>query len=322
MRDAFAQELTALAAADPRIVLLSGDIGNRMFNAFKARCPERFMNCGVAEANMASMAAGLALCGLRPVTYTIAAFNTARCLEQIRVDICYHRLPVVIVGTGAGFSYAENGGTHLACEDIAMLRALPNMAVVCPGDSHEVRLALRAALKLDGPVYLRIGKKGEPAVHAAPPQNFEIGKALVVRPGKKVCLLSTGNMLPNAVRAAELLEQNGISAEVVSLHTVKPLDRDFLRHAFNSFELVATLEEHGADGGFGGAVAEWLADNGGRGATLLRLAAPTAFPEVAGDQEYLRQMWQLTPEEIAARIHKKLKDSLDDSLSPCGRGPT
>jgi transketolase len=165
MRNAFAAEITELAIHDPRIVLLSGDIGNRLFDRLKEQCPGRFFNCGVAEANMIGVAAGMGLCGLRPVAYTIAPFLTARCLEQIRLDRCYQRVPVVLVATGAGLSYASLNATHHSCEDIAWLRVLPNMTVLCPGDPVEVRLALRAAMQHDGPVYVRIGKKGEPVVH-------------------------------------------------------------------------------------------------------------------------------------------------------------
>ena len=135
MRNAFAAELVELATMDERIVLLSGDIGNRLFNNFKRECPNRFVNCGVAEANITGMAAGMAMCGLRPITYTISTFNTYRCLEQIRIDICYHNLPVTIVGVGAGLSYAGLGATHQSLEDITMLRMLPNMTVICPGDA-------------------------------------------------------------------------------------------------------------------------------------------------------------------------------------------
>lgn len=159
MRNAFAAEITEISATDDKIVLLSGDIGNRLFNSFKEKFSNRFYNCGVAEANMTSMAAGMAACGLKPVTYTITPFNTIRCLEQIRVDVCYHNLPVVIVGVGSGLSYANLGATHHSCEDIALLRVLPNMTVICPADAVEVRLALRAALNYGRPVYIRLGKK-------------------------------------------------------------------------------------------------------------------------------------------------------------------
>ena len=180
MRNAFADELTKLGNDDPRVVMLSGDIGNRLFDKFKDEHPTRFFNCGVAEANMMGVAAGMGMNGLKPVAYTITPFVTTRCLEQIRTDVCYHDAPVTIVSVGGGLSYAGLGPTHHSCEDIAFLRALPNMVVVCPGDAFEVRAALRASLKQDRPVYIRIGKKGEPVVHSGPVADFAIGKAITV----------------------------------------------------------------------------------------------------------------------------------------------
>jgi transketolase len=301
MRNAFADEITALAGGDERIVLLSGDIGNRLFDRFKERCPGRFLNCGVAEANMIGMAAGLALSGLRPVTYTIASFTTARCLEQIRVDVCYHRAPVVIAGVGAGLAYAANGCTHHSCEDIALLRVLPHMTVLCPGDAWEVRAALRAALNHTGPVYLRLGKKGEPLVHQAMP-DLVIGKGIPVRPGCDLCLLSTGNMLPAVVEAAETLVEHGLSARVVSFPTVKPLDGELLDEVFTRFSLVATVEEHSILGGLGGSVAEWLADHPGHQGRLLRLGTVDHFCHEAGEQEHARHYFGLDVPQIVARI--------------------
>ena len=303
MRNAFAEEHTALSRQDPRLVLLSGDIGNRLFDKFKAQCPDRFFNCGVAEANMIGVAAGLAHGGMRPVAYTIAPFITTRVLEQIRVDVCYHELPVVIVGVGAGLSYASLGSTHHSCEDIAMLRVLPNMSVVCPGDPFEVRAALRAAVNHPGPVYLRLGKKGEPAVHSQTPA-FTIGKALVVREGADVCLLSTGTMLPVVVEAATVLAGRGVSARVVSFHTVKPLDEQMLADAFARFAVVATIEEHSLIGGFGGAVAEWMADRPPQRARLVRFGTPDVFFHEAGEQDYARERFGLTATEISRRVQE------------------
>lgn len=300
MRNAFASEITALAAEDPRVVLLSGDIGNRLFDDFKVKAPGRFYNCGVAEANMIGMAAGMAMCGLRPVAYTITPFITTRCLEQIRVDVCYHHVPVIIVGTGSGLSYAALGATHHSCEDIAFLRALPHMTVVCPADAVEVRKAVRAAVACNEPVYIRLGKKGEPVVHQQPP-DFVIGKGIVLRPGQDVCLLSTGNMLPVALRTAEALSLKGVSAQVVSLHTVKPLDEALLKDAFARFEVVVTVEEHSLVGGLGGAVAEWYVDRPGQRARLLRAGTADAFIHEAGDQEHARRHFGLTPDVIAER---------------------
>lgn len=300
MRNAFAAQITELAAQDDRIVFLSGDIGNKLFDDFKQKFPKRFYNCGVAEANMMSMAAGLALCGLRPIAYTIASFTTARCFEQIRVDVCYHNVPVVIAGVGAGLSYAANGGTHHSCEDIATLRALPNMSVVCPGDPVEVKLGLAAAVKHDGPVYLRLGKKGEPVIHKQVPR-FEIGKGIVVREGHDVCLLSTGTMLPETVEAAEELHKQGVSARVVSLHSVKPLDTELIAQAFATCQAVLTIEEHSIIGGLGSAVAEWLCDQPQQKARLVRIACPDAFFCETGEQEYARERLGLTVHNIAQK---------------------
>ena len=307
MRNAFAAELTAQAARDERVVLLSGDIGNRLFDDFKARHPTRFLNCGVAEANMTGVAAGMAMCGLRPVTYTIVPFVTTRCLEQIRVDICYHDVPVVVVGVGGGLSYASLGATHHSCEDIAMMRSLPGMSVVCPCDSHEVRGAVQAALRHDGPVYIRLGKKGEAAVHDRDP-DFSIGRALEVRGGTDVCLLATGNIMPVALAAAAQLEQDGLSTRVVSFHTVKPLDEQLLAAVFGgSYELVATVEEHSVIGGLGGAVAEWVADNAVAEAPLLRVGVRDEFLHQAGGQAYARAQYGLTSDAIVDRVLARIR---------------
>ncbi len=308
MRNAFAQELTDLAAQDERIVLLSGDIGNRLFDPFKSRYPTRFFNCGVAEANMMSVAAGLASCGLRPFVYTIVPFVTTRCLEQIRVDVCYHNMPVTIIGVGGGLSYAGLGATHHSCEDIAFLRVLPEMTVVCPGDAAEVRASVSAALQQSGPVYLRIGKKGEPVVHAETP-DFEFGRAISVRDGDDVAILSTGNLLPTAMEAAEILAQQEIFTRVVSFHTVKPLDKELLNNVFSTYRLVTTLEEHSVLGGLGGAVAEWLADERPKEARLIRLGTSDQFLHIAASQDDARSHFQIDASSVARRIASKLASS-------------
>lgn len=309
MRNAFAQQITALAERDERIVLLMGDIGNRLFDEFRVRFPQRFFNAGVAEANMIGVAAGMALCGLRPVVYTIAPFATTRCLEQIRVDCCYHQAPVVIAGVGAGLSYASLGATHHSCEDIAFLRALPGMTVVCPADACEVKLALAAAVNHSGPVYLRLGKKGEPAVYQEPPA-FEIGRAIRLREsaGAQLAILCTGNMAPTAIEAAERLASLGVSGiEVWNVHTVKPLDIGLLEDIFSRCELVATLEEHSLIGGLGAAVAEWLADRySDKPARLIRLGSPDAFFHECGDQDFARRHFGLGAQSVAAAISARL----------------
>jgi transketolase len=302
MRNAFADEITQLGAADPRVVLLSGDIGNKLFDKFKERAPGRFFNCGVAEANMMGMAAGMALSGLRPVVYTITPFTTTRCFEQIRVDVCYHEAPVVIVGTGSGLSYADLGPTHHSCEDMAILRTLPGMTIVAPADAMELRLALRQALAHDGPVYMRIGKKGEPAVHPKE-VDLALGRAITLQPGDDACLIGTGVVTAIMLDAARKLEASGISARVESFHTVKPLDEGVLQEVFARYPVVAIAEEHGRIGGLSGAVAEWLArqPNPARG-RLLAFGTDDAFMHEVGSTDYARRKFGLTAEHIAEQV--------------------
>lgn len=306
MRNAFAKGITELAIADERIVLLAGDIGNRLFDDFKARCPDRFYNCGVAEANMIGVAAGLAMCGLRPVCYTIAPFVTYRCIEQIRVDLCYHRLPVTIVGTGAGLAYASLGGTHHSCEEVGMLRLLPEMNVLTPADAMEVRALLRATFQQDQPTYMRIGKKGEPVVHSAPPAGLSIGQSIDMRAGKDFCLLANGVLLPIALQVADQFALEGTTAQVISFPTVKPLDETALRRVFAAHTLVATLEEHSVLGGFGGSVAEWLADHPHPEARLVRFGTPDMFYHDIGDQDEARAHFGLTADAITSTLRRNL----------------
>ena len=305
MRNAFADEITKLAGANNRVVLLSGDIGNKLFDSFKKIDERRFFNCGVAEANMMGVAAGLALSGLRPVVYTITPFTTTRCFEQIRVDACYHKAPVVIVGTGSGLSYAELGPTHHSLEDIAILRTLPGMRVLAPCDTTELRLALRAALEEDGPVYIRIGKKGEPAIHAQAPA-FRIGEAIIVRPGTDVALLAAGTIMAEVLKAADMLDRQGVSVEVASFHSVKPLDRAYLDRACARFKLIATIEEHSRIGGLGAAIAECYANR--RVAPMqLSFGTDDEFMHEVGSQDYARAKYGLTAANIAGKVMAALR---------------
>lgn len=303
MRNAFAAELLALAEENDRVVLLSGDMGNNLFNAFKQRFPHRFINCGAAEANMTGVAAGMALAGLLPVTYSIASFNPGRCAEQVRLDICLQNLPVIVVGVGAGFSYASLGPTHHSLEDIAWMRSLPNMTVVCPGDAVETRCALRAAVRHGGPVYLRLGKKNEPVVHSVVP-DFVLGKGISLSQGADACLLSVGTLLPLAVEAAQALSSRGIATEAVSLHTVKPLDTDLLQRIFSTKKVVAVLEEHVPAGGAWSAVAEWLSmrRNPGSMARLVRCGAADMFYTQGGNAAWAQQCSGLTVSDVCAAI--------------------
>tara|TARA_Y100000031_G_scaffold156293_1_gene210290 strand:+ start:47 stop:985 length:939 start_codon:yes stop_codon:yes gene_type:complete len=307
MRNSFANTVIELADSFPELVLLAGDIGNRLFDKFKEQYPNRFYNCGVAEAGMTGIAAGLAASGLRPITYTITPFNTARCLEQIRLDVCYPNLPVIFVGTGSGLSYANLGTTHHSMEDIGFLRLLPNMNVVCPADSVEVELALEDAFRLSAPTYIRLGKKGEPLVHTKKP-GFQIGKGLSMREGKDVVLLSIGNMLPVALECADSLEEQNVSAKVISFHTVKPLDTELLRNLFSYYPVLCVLEEHGVAGGCGSAILEWGNQNRIDLRKLYCFGGPDRFLTACGNQEEARQEIGLTTENIIEKITLLLKN--------------
>jgi transketolase len=290
--------MTRLATTDKRVVVLSGDIGNKLFDKLKVVDEKRFYNCGIAEANMMGVAAGMAMSGLRPFVYTITPFTTTRCFEQIRVDVCYHHAPVVIVGTGSGLSYSELGPTHHSLEDMAILRTLPGMRVLAPCDASELRQALHEVLKDDSPTYIRIGKKGEADIHETPP-DLQLGKVLVIRPGKDVALLCAGNMMADTLKAADQLAASGISAEVVSFHTVKPLDAVYLQEAAARFKLLVTVEEHSRIGGFGSAVAEWRMAQP-RNVAQLGFGTDDVFMHEVGSQAYARKKYGLTADNISA----------------------
>ena len=306
MRNAFADEITKIAQQREDIVLLSGDIGNRLFDKFKEVAPGRFFNCGVAEANMVGVAAGMAASGLRPVCYTIASFLTYRVIEQIRLDLGYHHQRVILVGTGAGLSYASLGSTHHSVEDMGMLRLIPGLAVLAPGDEKELRPVLHAALEYPGPVYIRIGKKGEPVVHEKEPK-FEIGKALRVREGKEVWILALGNTLPLAMDAATQLDSRGVSCGVASMGSLKPLDTKLLAEVFASAKVVATFEEHSVLGGLGTATAEWLAAQSAPArAKLVTFGTPDEFLHATTHQPSAREWAGLTVENMTQRLASAL----------------
>ena len=297
MRNAFADEILKLALADERIVVLSGDIGNRLFDKFKAAMPTRFYNCGVAEANMISLAAGLASSGLRPVCYTITPFVTTRCLEQIKLDVCYHNMPVTIVGTGSGLSYAALGSTHHSFEDLAIIRNLPGMNVLAPADAPELRSAMRWAFAQNQPAYLRIGKKGEPVLTEE--AAFAAGRWQCLRTGSSATLLACGTILSEVLAAADLLAKDNIQAAVWNCASVKPLDFDALSHLGSS--PVFSIEEHSVLGGFGSAVAEFLSSRTNP-SRLIRLGIPDEFLHDCGEQEEARVYCGLDAVSLSRRI--------------------
>ena len=289
MRNAFAKEITTLAKSVPNLVLLSGDIGNRLFDEYKDVKNSNFLNCGIAEANMMGVAAGLAMSGLKPIIYTITPFTTTRCFEQIRVDVCYHNVPVIIIGTGSGLSYASLGPTHHSLEDFAIFRAIPNITILAPSDSVELKKCLHEALKMDTPVYMRIGKKGESVV-TEESSILQIGKSVNFKKGKDVCLIGTGTIMSEVLEASELLEKNGVSTHVEGFHTIKPLDKKSLQRLFKSFNVISVIEEHSSIGGLFGAISEWKSlENNFNNTHLLSLGTKDEFMHEVGTQQHARR---------------------------------
>ncbi|NPV56720.1 MAG: transketolase [Anaerolineae bacterium] len=303
MRNTFIDTLTELAAADPRIWLVTGDLGFSVLERFAERFPGRYLNVGVAEQNMTGMAAGISTTGKVVFTYSIANFPVMRCLEQVRNDICYHNLNVKIVAVGGGFGYGSAGYTHHGLEDLAVMSALPNMTVLAPGDPVETRLAVRAIVQHPAPCYLRLGKGGEPVVHTSEPR-FEIGKAIPLMSGKDLTLISTGGILSIVMSAARALEAAGFSVGVLSMPTVSPLDRDAVLAAAAASRALLTVEEH-APGGLGSRVAEALAV-AGAGIPFAMLTADRSHLHLAGSQDYLRDHSGLSLEAILAKARDLL----------------
>jgi transketolase len=301
VRTAFLNTLFDLAKQDPRIVFITGDLGFGVAERYMEELPKQFVNAGVAEQNMTGMAVGMALSGKIVFTYSIANFPTLRCLEQVRNDVCYHQADVKVVSVGGGFAYGSMGATHFATEDLGVMRLLPNLLVVAPGDPVETRHATRALVEHPGPCYLRLGKSGEPVVHKGEIE-FELGKAIQVRNGSDVTLMSTGGMLYNAVTAAERLEAQGVHARVLSMHTLKPLDIEAVRSAAADTGAIVTIEEHSISGGLGSAVAEVLAETDDVRSRFKRLGVPAHFAPRVGSQEYLLAEHGLTPEQIADSV--------------------
>lgn len=307
MRIAFVKTLLNLAKKDKRIILITGDLGFSVFEDYIKKFPKQYLNAGVAEQNMTGMAAGMAMEEKIPLLYSIVPFVTMRNFEQIRNDICYQNLNVKIVGVGSGFSYGIYGHTHYGLEDIGILRTIPNITILSPGDPVETELATRAAFTINGPVYIRLGKAGEPTVHKIKPV-FTIGKGIIIKKGRDIALLSTGTMVPVAVEVAELLK-NKYSVCVVSMHTIKPLDETLVKELAGKTRGIFTLEEHSVIGGLGSAVAEFLAENKW-GKIFKRFGSPDEFCKVTGSQKFMRKSRGISSEQIASSITEILKDSI------------
>lgn len=310
MRTTFAKTILEAARKDNRVILLTGDLGFSVFEPMMQELPDQYMNCGITEQSMTGVAAGLATEGMIPIIYSIIPFVTMRNLEQIRNDICYQNLHVLVVGVGAGFSYGPYGHTHHALEDISFMRSLENMTVLAPGDPHEVKMLTEQAIHSQGPVYMRLGKAGEPILHPLG-TNVEMGKSILMRDGKDITIIGTSTLLSRAKEVAEELAKEGISIRLLSMHTIKPLDRQSLEKSLKT-KLIVTLEEHSVIGGLGSAVSEYLAHRSAH-PPLLSLGVPDRFTKGIGFQEYMRSLNGLDKESVVkttleeyARIQKNM----------------
>lgn len=304
MRDEFIRTLTDLARQDPNVMLLTGDLGFGVLTKFAEEFPRQYLNVGVAEQNMTGLATGLALEGKVVFTYSIANFPTLRCLEQIRNDACYHNANVKVVAIGGGFSYGSLGISHHATEDLAIMRALPGITVVAPGDIAEVSHATRAIYETPGTCYLRLGRGGEPRIHQGD-IGFTVGEAIRLFSGTDIAIIATGGILKPAADAREALEAAGLSVSLYSMHTIKPLDHAAVSAAARNARLIVTVEEHSVHGGLGGAVAESLAQLSGPRADLKIVGLEAGFSNVVGDQEYLRHTYGLSAEAISRTVLEK-----------------
>lgn len=305
MRTAFFHSLLDMAAKDQRIQLVTGDLGFGAVESFAERFPDQFLNVGVAEQNLIGISAGLALSGKIVFAYSISNFPTLRCLEQIRNDVCYHNANVKIVTAGGGFSYGVLGMSHHVTEDLAVMRALPNMTVVAPGDPVETAAAACAMAHETGPAYLRLGRNGEPAIHKDG-NSFQWGKAILVCPGMDLTLISTGTLLELALQTAEALGDYGLQARVLSMPFIKPLDQEAVLTAARETRALITLEEHSILGGLGGAVAEVLAESSEEKILFKRIGLPSVFSSHIGSQPYLRAAYGLSKESILESIKNLL----------------
>ena len=303
MRDAFLDALTSLAEKDKDVVLLTGDLGYGVFEEFESRFPGQYFNVGVAEQNMSGIASGLSLEGKKVVTYSIGNFPTLRCLEQIRNDACYHDANITIVASGGGFSYGSLGMSHHATEDLAILRALPNISVVAPCTANEAGEAIKAMIQKGGVAYLRLDKTN--AEESPIESPFIIGKARRYKEGNDITLVAIGGILNDVNIASVELKKLGINARVVVMHTIKPIDKDEIIDAATNTGGIVTVEEHNIDGGLGSAVSEICMDYGVIPKKFLRIGLNNEYSSIVGSQQYLRSRYQIDSIAIIDKVKEQ-----------------
>ena len=286
--------------ADENIYVFDADLKKcTMTLYFSEKYPERFYNIGIAEANMVDVAAGFATCGATALVHTFAIFAAGRVYDQVRNNVCYPGLNVKVVGSHAGLTVGEDGATHQCNEDIAIMRTIPGMTIICPADDVEARAAVKAAAEYEGPVYLRFGRLAVPVINDEATYKFEIGKGITMKEGKDVTIIATGLEVNESLEAAKLLEADGISAEVIDIHTIKPIDRELVVASAKKTGKVVTVEEHSIIGGLGGAVAEVLAEEAPT--KMLRIGMMDQFGE-SGPAKVLIEKYGLDAKSIYEKV--------------------
>jgi len=311
MRDHVISELTKLGKRDDRIYLITSDLGYVVLDGFREKCPGRYINVGIAEQNMTALAAGMAREGSIVFTYSIGNFPTLRCIEQIRNDVCYHDANVKILSVGGGFVYGNQGITHHATEDIAMMRSLPNMRVYVPGDAYEAVECVKEAYSIDGPAYIRLARNKEEIFHIEA-KPLDINKLLAFGEiGSDVNILTAGAILSEGVKLKEMLSDK-YNVGLYSVPKIKPIDEGGIKKLAKKSKLLVTMEEHQVMGGFGGACAEVIADISGEHAVLYRAGLKNTFSDITGDQQYIREYYGISANMLAPVIDKLLRGKTDE----------
>ncbi|MEG2291507.1 MAG: transketolase C-terminal domain-containing protein [Clostridium sp.] len=308
MRSTFINKLTEMARDDKEIYLITGDLGFSVFENFQEEFPERFINVGIAESTMIGIAAGLALNGKKVYCYSIIPFLTMRCFEQIRVDLCYQNLNVNLVGVGGGLSYGPQGATHHSIEDISIMRSLPNMKVICPGDPFETECAVEQVLRIEGPTFIRLNKNNEPILHKNKNIEFKIGKAIEIFEGNEISIITTGNMLEQSIKIAEKLKKDNYSVKLISMHTIKPIDRDIIKECIEKTNYIFIIEEHSIIGGLASAISEVITENISKPIVFKSFGIPDTYANTSGSREYFRKQYNIDEDSIYNYVIKALSN--------------
>lgn len=307
MRSTFVQTISRLAREDPKVMLVIGDTGFSVMEPFEAEFGPRFVNVGIAEQSFVTFAAGLAAAGMKPFAYNVVSFMTLRGAEQILLDVCYQENPVILVGVGGGFAYGAAGPTHHALQDIAMMRAFPNLDVYCPADPAEMEAVTFAAYRRQRPAYIRIGRSVDAPIH---PGAVDVERAIPLTQGTDIAILACGTILREAVQVQKRLDERGCSVTLYSVPRVQPLDEDAVRFCAAGHRAVFTMEEHGITGGLGSAVAELLMEQGQTPAVFQRYGVPDSFAMLTGSRTYQLDYFGLSPDKAAEDMWKRWKGTI------------